>query len=80
MSEIDDLQNAPGVQGLAQIARNAIDRVTELEGQVGNLAMLISRLARQLDHNNPKHEAVCKAALNYLRKINRTPGILREEM
>lgn len=66
---------SPGVQGLAQLGRNI-----ELEGQVGNLAMLISRLARQLDPSNPKHETVCKAAFEYLRKINRTPGIMREEM
>ena len=71
---------SPGVQGLAQLGRNCIDRVIELEGQVGNLAMLISRLARQLDPSNPKHETVCKAAFEYLRKINRTPGIMREEM
>jgi hypothetical protein len=75
----DELLQQPGVAGVATIAVNALDRIAELDGQVGNLAILIARLARQLDHNNPKHEAVCRAAFEYLRKINRTPGIMREE-
>lgn len=76
---MSDLPKDPGVQGLAQLGRNAIDALIEKDRQIDNLAMLIHRIARQLDPSNPKHEAVSRAALEYLRKINRMPGILREE-
>lgn len=72
----DDLLQHPGVKGLAQIGRNALERIAELERQMGDLAMLVSRLSAALKKVAPEHQLLPRA-IEYLKKINHPSGVLR---
>jgi len=67
---VSDLSHdSPGVQGLAQLGRNAIDRVSELERGIAYRDQMIRQLSEELDD--------AKRAETSLRPLYAAPPIPR---